>query len=86
MGEHGGDEPLGELGTKRRAGAGQRASKLSRSWLRFMHIAALYIALGPASIRDLREARHGRLGYRFIEYAQWSHTNYRSVVLSKALR
>jgi predicted N-acetyltransferase YhbS len=26
-----------------------------------------------------------RLGYRFIEHAQWSHTNYLSVILSKAL-
>lgn len=26
-----------------------------------------------------------RLGYRFIEYAQWQHTNYRSVLLSKAV-
>jgi predicted N-acetyltransferase YhbS len=26
-----------------------------------------------------------RLGYRFIEHAQWQHTNYRSVVLSKTL-
>jgi GNAT superfamily N-acetyltransferase len=26
-----------------------------------------------------------RLGYRFIEHAQWSHTNYRSVILSKRL-
>jgi GNAT superfamily N-acetyltransferase len=26
-----------------------------------------------------------RLGYRFIEQAQWQHTNYRSVVLSKVL-
>ena len=26
-----------------------------------------------------------RLGYRFIEHAQWQHTNYRSVVLSKSL-
>jgi predicted N-acetyltransferase YhbS len=26
-----------------------------------------------------------RLGYRFIEHTQWQHTNYRSVVLSKAL-
>jgi hypothetical protein len=24
-------------------------------------------------------------GYRFVEYAQWSVTNYRSVVLSKSL-
>lgn len=28
---------------------------------------------------------YGRLGYRFIETTKWSHTNYRSVVLSKAL-
>ena len=26
-----------------------------------------------------------RLGYRFTEHVQWSHTNYRSVILSKAL-
>ena len=26
-----------------------------------------------------------RLGYRFIEHAQWQHTNYRSVILSKTL-
>ncbi|WP_062018403.1 GNAT family N-acetyltransferase [Aureimonas sp. AU4] len=26
-----------------------------------------------------------RLGYRFVEHAQWSHTNYRSVILSKQL-
>ena len=26
-----------------------------------------------------------RLGYRFIEYAQWDVTNYRSVVMSKRL-
>jgi ribosomal protein S18 acetylase RimI-like enzyme len=28
---------------------------------------------------------YGKLGYRFVEYWQWSYTNYRSVVLSKAL-
>ncbi|MDO1582525.1 GNAT family N-acetyltransferase [Rhizobium oryzicola] len=28
---------------------------------------------------------YGRLGFRFIEHTQWSHTNYRSVILSKAL-
>lgn len=28
---------------------------------------------------------YGRLGYRFVEHARWSHTNYRSVILSKAL-
>jgi len=25
-------------------------------------------------------------GYRFIEYAQWNHANYRSVIMSKPLR
>lgn len=28
---------------------------------------------------------YGRLGYRFVEYAQWSMVNYRSVILTKAL-
>ena len=28
---------------------------------------------------------YGRLGYRFVEYADWPATNYRSVVMSKAL-
>ena len=28
---------------------------------------------------------YGRLGYREIEHVQWRHTNYRSVVMSKAL-
>jgi predicted N-acetyltransferase YhbS len=26
-----------------------------------------------------------RLGFRFVEHTQWSHTNYRSVILSKSL-
>ena len=30
-------------------------------------------------------AWYTRLGYRFIEHAQWQHTNYRSVVLSKPM-
>ncbi|KAB7672051.1 GNAT family N-acetyltransferase [Bacillus sp. B1-b2] len=28
---------------------------------------------------------YGKKGYRFIEYVNWNHTNYRSVVLSKSL-
>jgi predicted N-acetyltransferase YhbS len=28
---------------------------------------------------------YGRLGYRHIEYADWGHTNYRSVIMSKTL-
>lgn len=29
---------------------------------------------------------YNRRGYRFIEYAQWQETNYRSVILSKKLK
>ncbi|UJW84056.1 GNAT family N-acetyltransferase [Devosia sp. SL43] len=28
---------------------------------------------------------YGRQGYRFIEHAQWGHTNYSSVIMSKTL-
>jgi GNAT superfamily N-acetyltransferase len=28
-------------------------------------------------------AWYGRRGFRLIEHAQWSHTNYRSVIMSK---
>ncbi|WP_226893386.1 GNAT family N-acetyltransferase [Nisaea sediminum] len=28
---------------------------------------------------------YGRIGYRFVEYMQWDHTNYRSVIMSKPL-
>jgi hypothetical protein len=30
-------------------------------------------------------AFYNRLGYRFIEHAQWRMTNYRSVIMSKTL-
>lgn len=29
---------------------------------------------------------YGNKGYRFIEYTNWDHTNYRSVILSKSLK
>lgn len=52
----------------------------------------LAIAAGAAELAlDTAESAthlvewYTRLGYRFIEYAQWSHTNYRSVILSKGL-
>lgn len=43
------------------------------------------IALDTAEPATHLVGWYGRLGYRFVEHAQWSHTNYRSVILSKAL-
>lgn len=46
---------------------------------------ALEIALDTAEPATHLVDWYGRLGYRFVDHAQWSHTNYRSVILSKAL-
>lgn len=43
------------------------------------------IALDTAEPATHLVSWYTRLGYRFIEHAQWSHTNYRSVILSKTL-
>ncbi len=43
------------------------------------------LALDTAELATHLVDWYTRLGYRFIEHAQWSHTNYRSVILSKAL-
>ena len=43
------------------------------------------LALDTAEPATHLVAWYTRLGYRFIEHAQWQHTNYRSVVLSKRL-
>lgn len=43
------------------------------------------LALDTAEPATHLVAWYTRLGYRFIEHAQWQHTNYRSVVLSKQL-
>jgi predicted N-acetyltransferase YhbS len=43
------------------------------------------IALDTAAPASHLVEWYSRLGYRFIETAQWSHTNYQSVILSKAL-
>ena len=53
---------------------------------RAMATGAHEIALDTAEPATHLVDWYGRLGYRFIEYAQWSHTNYSSVILSKALR
>jgi len=56
------------------------------------HVERRAKALGAAELScDTAEpAKHliefyNRRGYRFIQYAQWKSTNYRSVILSKCL-
>lgn len=41
------------------------------------------IALDTAEPATHLVAWYGRRGYRFVEHAQWDHTNYRSVIMSK---
>ena len=47
---------------------------------------ATEIALDTAESATHLVSWYTRLGYRFIEHAQWSHTNYRSVIMSKTLQ
>jgi ribosomal protein S18 acetylase RimI-like enzyme len=44
---------------------------------------AVEIALDTAESATHLVAWYGRRGYRLIERVQWSHTNYRSVIMSK---
>lgn len=44
---------------------------------------AVEIALDTAEPATHLVAWYGRRGYRLIEHAQWGHTNYRSVIMSK---
>jgi predicted N-acetyltransferase YhbS len=46
---------------------------------------AMEIALDTAEPARHLVEWYGRLGYRFVETAQWGHTNYRSVIMSKRL-
>lgn len=57
------------------------------------HLESRAVELGAAEIAvDTSESAHHliriyeRRGYRHIAFAQWEHTNYRSVILSKRLR
>lgn len=52
---------------------------------RAMATGAREIALDTAEPATHLVSWYMRLGYRFIEHAQWTHTNYRSVILSKTL-
>ena len=46
---------------------------------------AMEIALDTAEPAAHLVAWYGRRGYRLIEHAQWGHTNYRSVIMSKRI-
>jgi predicted N-acetyltransferase YhbS len=52
---------------------------------RALAFGAREIALDTAEPAQHLRAWYASRGYRQIEYAQWSHTNYRSVVMSKTL-
>jgi len=46
---------------------------------------ALEMALDTSEHADQLISMYKNRGYRFVEYAKWDETNYRSVILSKAL-
>ncbi|KXK57320.1 MAG: hypothetical protein UZ07_CHB004000728 [Chlorobi bacterium OLB7] len=48
-------------------------------------LGATELALDTAQPAEHLCQWYQRLGFRFIEYAQWDVTNYRSVILSKRL-
>lgn len=48
-------------------------------------VGAVELALDTAEPATHLVEWYTRLGFRFIEYAQWGHTNYRTVILSKTL-
>ena len=52
---------------------------------RAREIGAVELALDTAEPATHLVDWYTRLGFRFIEYAQWGHTNYRTVILSKTL-
>lgn len=52
---------------------------------RARELGAAEIALDTAEPATHLVEWYTRLGYRFVEYAQWGHTNYRTLILSKRL-
>jgi GNAT superfamily N-acetyltransferase len=65
-------------------GLGRRLISLVEA--RAAETGALEIALDTAEPATHLVDWYERLGYRFIEHAQWTHTNDRSVIMSKTLR
>ncbi|MCB8749076.1 GNAT family N-acetyltransferase [Rhodoferax sp. U2-2l] len=65
-------------------GLGRRLIALAEA--RAAATGAREIALDTAESATHLVSWYMRLGYRFIEHAQWTHTNYRSVIMSKTLQ
>lgn len=66
-------------------GTGLGARLLDLAERRATETGAEEIALDTAEPADHLIALYHRRGYRLIECVQWSHTNYRSVIMSKPL-
>lgn len=66
-------------------GTGLGAQLLDLAERRAAETGAKEIALDTAELAEHLVALYRRRGYRFIEHAQWSHTNYRSVIMSRAV-
>lgn len=67
-------------------GTGLGARLLDLAERRAAETGAEEIALDTAEPAEHLVALYRRRGYRFVEHAQWSHTNYRSVIMSKPVR
>lgn len=64
-------------------GTGLGAQLMNLAERRAAETGAAEIALDTAEPAEHLVALYRRRGYRLIEHAQWSHTNYRSVIMSK---
>lgn len=67
-----------------------QAQGLGRQLIDFVERQALASGARELALDTAEPATHlvtwyGRLGYRHVGHQQWSHTNYRSVILSKGL-
>jgi GNAT superfamily N-acetyltransferase len=67
-------------------GAGLGARLMALAEQRAFETGAVEIALDTAEPAEHLVALYQRRGYRVIEHARWSHTNYRSVIMSKPVR
>lgn len=67
-------------------GAGLGARLMALAERRAFETGAAEIALDTAEPAGHLVALYQRRGYRVIEHTRWSHTNYRSVIMSKPVR
>jgi GNAT superfamily N-acetyltransferase len=78
---------FGQFGVRpdlQRRGLGRRLYQQVEDHAR--HLGAHHLALDTAESADHLRRWYERLGFRFVQHVSWGDTNYRSVVLSKALR